>query len=101
MEGERNGPPPHAPAWGRRAKHRYLYYPDHEVYYDSGHRLYHYRERETWRAAATLPPLFGASLGVSVSIETGREEPWIHEHEVVYKKYPPGQLKKKRKHGHR
>ncbi len=101
VEGEQGGPPPHAPAWGRRARHAYRYYPDHEVYYDPGRRLYHYRERETWRSTVTLPPLFGVGLGVSVSLETEREEPWIHEHEVVYKKYPPGQLKKMHKHKHK
>ncbi len=36
------GPPPHAKAYGHRARHHYHYYPDAYVYFDTGRGLYFY-----------------------------------------------------------
>lgn len=57
--GDRGGPPPHAPAWGYRAKRQYRFYPGAKVYYDPGRRVWFYREviedRHVWRSAPRLP----------------------------------------------
>ena len=49
------GPPPWAPAHGRRAKYRYYYYPSHYVYYDTARGVYFYLAGDGWRVSAHLP----------------------------------------------
>jgi len=39
---KKGGPPPHAPAYGYRAKYQYRYYPSAGVYYDTYRQLYFY-----------------------------------------------------------
>ncbi len=36
----KNGPPPHAPAHGHRAKHAYYFYPEVYVYFDISRKVY-------------------------------------------------------------
>jgi hypothetical protein len=84
----RQGPPPWAPAHGYRAKHRYRYYPDSEVYYDYG--------GGRWRVSVSLPRGIRLEAGEYVTLEMDTEKPYRH-HGEVRRHYPPGQLKKKTK----
>ena len=93
---KKGGPPPHAPAHGYRAKHRYRYYPCCSVYYDRGRRVYFYIEGGHWEVGASLPSRLRVGLGDSVEFELDTDRPYIYHGEHV-KKYPPGQLKKKHK----
>lgn len=91
------GPPDHAPAHGYRARHTYHYYPDSEVYYDSGSGVYFYLSDDNWKVSARLPIEFSARLGDHVTIEMESDKPY-HEHHVHKSKYPPGKMKHKAKH---
>ena len=90
------GPPPHAPAHGYRAKYRYNYYPDVNVYLDIDRRLYFYLEGDEWIVSVSLPDRIRFRLGDHVTLEMNTDKPYAKqkEHKV---KYPPGQLKKKKK----
>jgi hypothetical protein len=93
----KNGPPPHAPAHGYRAKHCYRYYPANEVYYDTGRRIYFYIEGGAWVADALLPYHLRVSLGQYKTVELYSDTPY--EYHKTYKskekhKVPPGQAKK-------
>jgi hypothetical protein len=90
------GPPAHAPAHGYRAKYRYRYYPGCSVYYDYGRKIYFYIKGDHWEVGASLPGRFRIGLGDSVNIELDTDKPYIYHSEHV-KKYPPGQLKNKKK----
>jgi hypothetical protein len=90
------GPPPHAPANGYRAKHYYRYYPASEVYYHTGRRVYFYIEADIWVSDALLPYQIRASLGNYTTVEMYSETPYRY-HEKKYKKHykaPPGHTKK-------
>ena len=97
---KKGGPPPHAPAHGYRAKHQYRYYPSCSVYYDYGRKIYFYIKGDHWEVGASLPSNLRIGLGDSVSIELDTDKPYIHHAEHV-KKYPPGQLKNKKKKKHK
>ncbi len=90
------GPPSHAPAYGRRAKHKYNYYPDAEVYYDSGSSNYFYLSGDKWKVSVSLPDSLKVKLGSSVTLELGTDKPYEY-HKANKKNYPPGQRKKKGK----
>lgn len=93
---KKGGPPPHAPAHGYRAKHRYRYYPDCSVYYDPGREIYFYLEGANWHVGASLPRTIRVEYGDYVNIEMDTDTPYIHHDEHKHK-YPPGQLKEKNK----
>jgi len=95
-KGKKVGPPSHAPAHGYRAKYSYRYYPGIHVYFDVGRKLYFFLDGPDWRISATLPRHLGPKLGCFVELEMDTDSPFTHfkEHK---KKYPPGQLKKKKK----
>jgi len=92
----KGGPPAHAPAHGYRAKHLYRYYPSCYVYFDVSRKCYFYLAGNGWRVSASLPVHMRAQLGDYVSIEMDTDRPYtrFQEHK---KKYPPRQLKKKKK----
>ena len=90
---EKDGPPPHAPAYGYRAKRTYQYFPDPHVYFDVHRKVYFYPSGDQWKMSETLPEdiqLYGCNY---VRIETDSSEPYIQfkEHK---EKYPSGRLKK-------
>ena len=97
---KKKGPPPHAPAHGYRAKHQYRYYPGCSVYYDSGRGIYFYIKGGRWEVGASLPSHLRIKLGDSVEIELDTDKPYIHHAEHV-RKFPPGQLKHKKKKKHK
>ncbi len=94
---KKGGPPPHAPAHGYRAKqqYNYRYYPSRSVYYDAGRGLYFYLRGKNWEVGASLPNHLRMGLGDSVRIELDTDKPYIYHADHV-KKYPPGQMKKKK-----
>jgi hypothetical protein len=95
--GYKQGPPPHAPAHGYRAKHRYRYYPDQEVYYDTGRRIYFYIEGETWKTGVSLPSPLRMRLGDYVTVELDDDTPYDYharQHPHQNGRIPPGQAKK-------
>ncbi len=91
----KGGPPPHAPAHGYRAKHVYYYYPHAQVYFDISKEVYFYMEGQSWKISASLPSSLHVQLGDHVTLEMDTHKPYTHfkDHK---KKYPPGQLKKKK-----
>jgi hypothetical protein len=99
-EHHKGGPPPHAPAYGYRAKYQYRYYPSCSVYYDYGRKIYFYIKGDHWEFGASLPSHLRIGLGDSVNIELDTDKPYIYHAEHV-KKYPPGQLKNKDKKKHK
>jgi hypothetical protein len=85
-------PPPWAPAHGYRAKHDYRYYPDSEVYYDVGRRLYFYIDGDGWQMSARLPARIRVDFDDYVSLEMNSSKPYQYHPEVV-KSYPRGRKK--------
>lgn len=86
------GPPPWAPAHGYRAKTRYVYFPDQNMYYDLNARNYLYLSGRNWVVRTTVPKVFlGINLGKSAQVELDfvGERPYVqnHIHVVKYKKY--------------
>ncbi|MBW1795267.1 MAG: hypothetical protein JRJ38_12710 [Deltaproteobacteria bacterium] len=92
----KGGPPPHAPAHGYRAKHNYRYYPSACAYFDISRKVYFYLEKDNWKISVSLPQTIQLRLGDYVTIEMDTDKPYTQfiEHK---RKYPPGQLKKKKK----
>lgn len=93
------GPPPWAPAHGYRAKTRYVYFPDQNMYYDLNARNYIYLSGSNWVVRTTLPKLFvGVNLGRSSQVELDfvGDRPYRYNttHIVKYKK--PKKVKAKK-----
>ena len=88
-----NGPPDHAPAHGYRAKHKYDYYPDSQVYLDSNRGVYFYLSGKNWQMSANLPLDLKVKLGDHVIIEMENDKPYI-KHAEHKASYPPGHMKK-------
>jgi hypothetical protein len=92
----KNGPPPHAPAHGYRAKHAYRYYPAVEVYFDVAKKVYFYFEGSNWKVSASLPRHLAIRLGDYVTLEMDTDKPYS-QHGKYKKHYPPGQKHKDKK----
>jgi len=95
-EAPKNGPPPWAPAHGRRAKYQYYYYPDAYVYFDTGRNLYFYFQNNQWQVSVSLPSGIRISVGEYVTLGMDSDKPYQYHSDVI-KSYPPGQLKKEDK----
>jgi hypothetical protein len=93
LGGGSGGPPPHAPAYGNRAKHMYQFYPDVNVYFDPIRKVYFQLSGGSWRMTADLPLGVKVSLGSGVSLELDTDRPYIYNADHR-KKFPPGQAKK-------
>ena len=93
------GPPPHAPAHGRRRRHiyRYRYYPSSYVYFDIERNVYFHMYDGSWKVSAKLPAEIhiNAAGAVSLSLETAKPYVYFNTHKA---KYPPGQVKKRKAH---
>ena len=85
--------PPWAPAHGRRAKHRYHYYPESYVYFDVGRKVYFYYYGNKWQASVSLPVGIHIDASKYVMLDMDVDEPYRFHSDVV-KRYPPGQPKK-------
>lgn len=92
-------PPPWAPAHGLRAKqHRYVYYPEYQVYYAPETRLWFWFGGGQWRAGASLPAgLVGAAPGISLVLDTGHP---YERHDYVVQQYGGGGKHKHKHHKH-
>lgn len=90
------GPPPWAPAHGYRAKYQYRYYPESQVYYDSGRGVYFYYEDGRWRVSVSLPSSIHIEVNDYISLDMDTDEPYKYHADVV-ERYPPGKQKKKSK----
>ncbi|MCI0508221.1 MAG: hypothetical protein L0Z73_19270 [Gammaproteobacteria bacterium] len=88
----KSGPPDHAPAHGYRAKHSYHYYPDAQVYFDTGRDVYFYLSDGAWKLSAALPGSLKVSLGSHISIDMDSDKPYT-KHSEHKAKYPPGKMK--------
>jgi hypothetical protein len=99
-EAPRGGPPPWAPAHGRRAKaaqYRYYYYPASGVYMNVTTGSYFYLNGGAWQVAMTLPATVVLDTGNYISLELETDRPYLYygEHKIKYK--GPGRAKG---HGH-
>lgn len=83
------GPPPWAPAHGRRAKeiYRYYYYPSVGVYLNVSTGTYFYLDGGTWQVSTRLPSAIVLDSGESVSLELDTDKPYIYyeEHRGKFK----------------
>ncbi len=84
------GPPPWAPAHGRRAKeaaYRYYYYPASGVYLNISTGTYFYLSGGTWQVSARLPPSVVIDTADYVSLELATDKPYLFydEHRVKFK----------------
>lgn len=100
----KGGPPPWAPAHGRRAKeglYRYYYYPASGVYFNVGTGSYFYLNGGTWQVAMTLPSTLILDSNNYVSLELETDKPYLYyeEHKVKFRGH--GNSKSRgRGHGH-
>jgi len=90
VEAPRGGPPPWAPAHGRRAKeaqYRYYYYPTSGVYMNVSTGSYFYLNGGTWQVAMTLPSTVVLDSGNYVSLELETDRPYLYydEHKAKFK----------------
>ena len=83
------GPPPHAPAHGYRAKHTYRYYPSSYVYFDVGRSVYFYMAGGSWVVGTRLPEGVRVDVGEAVTLSLESDKPYVHfnAHKAAY---PPG-----------
>lgn len=84
------GPPPWAPAHGRRAKearYQYHYYPASGVYVNVTTGRYFYLNGGTWQVAASLPSTMMLDKSNVVTLELDTDRPYLYyeEHKVKYK----------------
>lgn len=70
-------PPPWAPAHGYRAKeYRYVYYPQHEVYYAPATYSWFWLDGGRWRVGTSLPSGIVVAGIPGVSVILGTERPY-------------------------
>lgn len=82
-------PPDWAPAHGHRAKHRYVYYREREIYYAPDSRLWFWFDGGDWRFGASLPVRYQQYTTAGISIELGSDRPYT-EHRYVTEHYGQG-----------
>ncbi len=85
------GPPPWAPAHGRRAQvgvmHSYRFYPSLGVYMNIGTGSYFYMSGGAWTVSAHLPTtlVLGTADFVTLELETDRPYMYYGDHKVKFK----------------
>ena len=86
------GPPPWAPAHGYRAKTRYVYFTDHNFYYDNDKGVYIYLSGKNWEVSAKIPDLFkNVNLAAEVKIDLDFSADNPHQYNADHKrKYKKG-----------
>lgn len=82
-------PPPWAPAYGWRAKHRhakakyiYHYYPAQQVYFLPAHRQYFWLDGGVWKVGMQLPPNVVVT-GRPAIVDLDTELPYTRHPEIV------------------
>lgn len=84
------GPPPWAPAHGYRAKTRYVYFKDYNVYYDNSRGVYISVSGGKWIVSAKIPSsISGIDLvaAVKIDLDVDGDEPQRYNADHK-KKYP-------------
>ncbi len=85
---DRNGPPPWAPAHGRRAKEKYHYYPAQQVYRNASTGAWVYYRNGEWTVGMSLPSVIRiGSESRFVSLEMNSDRPDAYHQEVI-RSYP-------------
>jgi len=81
------GPPPWAKAHGYRAKTRYVYFTEHNFYYDNNKGVYIYLSGKNWEVSASIPSLFkNVDLGVALKVDLDLEADDPQKYNVDHKK---------------
>jgi hypothetical protein len=78
-----SGPPPHAPAHGRR--HTYHYYPLAQVYFAPDRGRYYWLGPRGWRTGTRLPKSIVIEGEIAVTLELDTDVPHVRHAEVVRK----------------
>lgn len=78
---------PWAPPRGQRAKYRFLYYPDSQVYYDLQRALFYWWDDGGWQSGSALPEGFKRGRR-NITLPMNTSVPIVH-HKAVRRKYPP------------
>jgi len=85
------GPPPWAPAHGYRAKTRYVYFTEHNFYYDNSKGVYIYLVGRNWEVSASIPRLFkgidfNAAVKIDLDLEANDPQRYNEDHRRKYSK---------------
>ncbi|NCJ06708.1 hypothetical protein GS597_09350 [Synechococcales cyanobacterium C] len=89
------GPPPWAPAHGRRVQrrgrqvrreYRYVYYPSQEVYYAPDDGTWFWLEQGSWRVGSRLPNWLQPSRSSGVTVVLDSDRPY-NSHSYVIQRY--------------
>jgi len=87
---KQHGPPPWAPAHGYRAKTRYVYFKDYDVYYDNEKGVYISLSGKNWTVSAKLPTTLSKVdllAAVKIDLDFSGDQPQT-EHDKHTKSYP-------------
>lgn len=76
-------PPDHAPAYGYRAKHPYVYYPSRQIYYAPESRSWFWISGGSWQVGVSLPAYLEQYTVGGVSIELDTDRPYTQNAYVV------------------
>jgi len=76
-------PPPWAPAHGYRAKHSYIYYPVHEIYYEPAQDLWFWLDGGDWRFGLNLPVYYQQYTRGGITIDMDADRPYTYHTHVV------------------
>lgn len=79
-------PPPWAPAHGYRAKHEYIYYPSHQIYYEPARSLWFWLDGGDWRFGVDLPVYYRQYTRGGVTVVLDAERPY-ERHDYVVEHY--------------
>lgn len=85
------GPPPWAPAHGYRAKTRYVYFTEHNFYYDNNEGVYIYASGKNWEVSASIPDIFknvnlAAEVKIDLDFSADNPQKYNADHKKKYKK---------------
>jgi len=94
-------PPSWAPAHGHHASHRYVYYPEREIYYAPDRDLWFWVNGGNWSVGSRLPVIYQAYTVGGVSIDLDVARPY-DRHVYVIERYgkPKGKKVKYKDHKH-
>lgn len=84
------GPPPWAKGHSYKAKTRYVYFPDQNIYYDIQRKSYIYASNNNWEVRTQVPSVYvGINLGKSTQVELDffgdAPQRYNTSHRTVYK----------------
>jgi len=85
------GPPPWAPAHGYRAKTRYVYFTEHNFYYDNTRGVYIYLSGRNWEISASIPSIFknvnlSGAVKIDLDFEADDPQKYNADHRKKYRK---------------